>query len=328
MVNVSVRDRSETDLDERLAPVPACWVCGGDQFVRANREGFDFHGCEGVLEPVPEFFSLADCTFWLQRCLGCGFMQPQGLPKAPGYFDWIYNLPWPEELMEGELNSTHRNRIYRTLLKELGRRLGPGRRTLLDVGSQAGRFILLAHQAGWQAEGLDLNPICTEFAARRTGLPVHRLRAQELAAQGRRYSAVTLNDVLEHIPEPVALLRQLGELLEPGGWVSVKVPCGSNQLRKERLRAFFRRGNTDVVATNLVHVNHFGPRSLRLALQKAGFSQVTVTGAAPELFPFPSRLRRWGSHLTRLGVYHLGRLLPGGVHTPLTFHLQAYGCKA
>jgi hypothetical protein len=125
--------------------------------------------------------------------------------------------------------------------------------------------------------------------------------------------------VLEHIPEPVALLSIVRKTVVDGGWVAIKVPCGPAQLLKESWRARLVSGYRATVADNLVHVNHFSPASLRLALERAHFGDVRVEIAAPECPP-ASRL----STAVRLGLYHASRLVPGAIHTPLALHLQAF----
>jgi SAM-dependent methyltransferase len=193
---------------------------------------------------------------------------------------------------------------------------------LLDVGAHAGRFMHLAQRAGWRVEGIELNPRTAACAARRTGAPVHQVNAHALAVNGHHYGAITLIDVLEHIPLPVALLTTLAKLAAPGGWVAIKVPCGPSQWHKERVLSALLRERDVSLAGNLVHVNHFSPRSLTLALERAGFCQPTVKTAPPEL-PAGRGLRRRASMLTRLAVYAAGRL-PGAVHSPLALNLVAY----
>ena len=65
-------------------------------------------------------------------------------------------------------------------------------------------------------------------------VPPKTMRLEDLALDGHRYAAITLTDVLEHIPEPTRLLSALAELVEPGGVVAVKVPNGTAQWAKER----------------------------------------------------------------------------------------------
>ena len=142
---------------------------------------------------------------------------------------------------------------------------------------------------------------------------MHRLSAERLPELGRQYHAVTLTDVLEHIPEPVALLsivrRVVAERRVGGGQGAVR-PA---QLLKETWRARLTSGYRATLADNLVHINHFSPRALRLALERAGFDDITVEIAAPEcppgargssapaaraLQPRPARAR-WRPHADR-----------------------------
>jgi hypothetical protein len=78
------------------------------------------------------------------------------------------------------------------------------------------------------------------------------------------------------------------------------------------------------VADNLVHVSHFSPRALTLALERAGFVDVTVAPGAPELYEGGGLTRRV-DHAVRLALYSIARALPGGVHLPVSLNLQAYG---
>jgi 2-polyprenyl-3-methyl-5-hydroxy-6-metoxy-1,4-benzoquinol methylase len=302
-----------------FSPVDCCWVCGGRRLRRYHQWGLSFREDQ---QQDPELTGYTGKRIWLVRCLDCGFGQPECLPTLPNYFERMYDQHWSEDWVAGEFNSDYRDVIFRTVLRELGRRCHARTRRLLDVGAHAGRFMHLAQQAGWEVEGIELNPRTAAWAARRTGAPVHRMNARALGDDGRRYGAVTLSDVLEHVPEPVALLTSLAGLLEPGGCVAVKVPSGPGQWWKERLLASFWPGHKMSLAENLVHISHFSARSLRLALERAGFARITIRTGAPELRPqrsVPARL----SNAVRLAVFAAGQV-PGAVFTPVALNLQAY----
>lgn len=306
-------------------PLDVCWVCGGGRLTPVHSGRFDF---KEYREQDPELAEYTGHSFSLLRCRACGFAQPDVLPSLPNYFDRMYDQRWAPEWVEQEFESGWKDLIFRDVLRALGGRLPRQSRTLLDIGAHVGRFIHFASRAGWTAEGIELNPRTAAFAARKTGLPVHRVNAHALAAEGHRYSAVTMLDVLEHIPDPVKLLCQMGELLEDGGWVAIKVPCGPNQLLKENFRARLAKGYRVSVADNLVHINHFSTDSLRGALERAGFRDISITVGAPELNTGSRSARTRLSNAFRLGVFGAGRYLPGGLHTPLALNLQAYARKA
>jgi 2-polyprenyl-3-methyl-5-hydroxy-6-metoxy-1,4-benzoquinol methylase len=305
-----------------FAPVESCWVCGGTTLIPFHQCRLDFHQYE--LQD-PELHAYRGHRIWLVRCAACGFGQPQELPTLPRFFDRMYDQQWSEEWVANEFDAQSKDFIFRTILRELGRRVAPNARRLLDVGAHAGRFMHLARQAGWMVEGIELNPRTAAYAARRTGAPVHQINAHALQADGCQYSAVTLTDVLEHIPDPLSLLHGLAGLLEPGGCIAVKVPCGRSQLIKEHVLSIFSHEIS--LAENLVHVNHFSPRSLRLALERAGFTKIAIRTGAPELLPPPvGVVRRTLSNAARLAVY-AAATVPGGVHTPLALQLQAFATK-
>ena len=302
--------------------VGACWVCGGKDLSRYHEYRFDFHE---YAEQDPALDQYTGRKGWLVRCGHCGFGQPESLPTLERFFDRMYDQRWSPDWVEREFEADHKDLIFRTILDTLERSLPDRSRQLLDIGAHAGRFMSLARSRGWTVEGIELNPATAACAARRTGAPVHQVNAHTLGAEGRRYAAVTMTDVLEHIPRPVQLLRTVAPLVEPGGLIAVKVPCGAAQFHKERTLAALRPSHEISLAGNLVHVNHFSPRSLGLALSTAGFADVQVNTGAPELLTVDgeSRLARSASNGLRLGVYWAASI-PGAVRTPLALNLQAY----
>ncbi|HTE62607.1 MAG TPA: methyltransferase domain-containing protein, partial [Solirubrobacteraceae bacterium] len=91
----------------------------------------------------------------------------------------------------------------------------PGAR-LLEVGFGTGDQLVRMRELGWQVSGVDIDPVVVA-AARERGLDVHH---GELAARGFPdgcFDAVYLSHVVEHVLDPVALLRECCRVLAPGG---------------------------------------------------------------------------------------------------------------
>jgi 2-polyprenyl-3-methyl-5-hydroxy-6-metoxy-1,4-benzoquinol methylase len=296
-------------------PVPACWVCGGTALTPVHEAIFEL---SEYRRQDPELAAYTGARVTLQRCRTCGFAQPAALPALPGYFDRMYDQRWADDWIVTEHEATYKDRIFADILDALERRTGAGRK-LLDIGAHAGRFLRLAREAGWNGEGLELNPKTAAYAAQASGAVVHQGNVHSFAPAGC-YDAVTLTDVLEHVPRPLDVLARVRAFLCPGGWLAIKVPNGPAQRLKETLRARLRPSYRATIADNLVHVNHFSAAALARALTESGFTDVTVMAAAPELAEGHGA-GVWG----RVAAFRVARALPGGAASPLAFNLQAYG---
>jgi 2-polyprenyl-3-methyl-5-hydroxy-6-metoxy-1,4-benzoquinol methylase len=297
-----------------FAAIEQCWICAARELRPIHKAMFELSEYARQDPPLAEY---TGTSIDIVRCERCGFAQPSSLPALPNYFDRMYDQRWADEWVEAEHHGTYKDAVFADVLSALASRLPGNRRRLLDVGAHAGRFIAAARRDGWNAEGLELNPRTAAFAAKASGAPVHQGNVHTFDAAGS-YDAITITDVLEHIPEPRAVLRRIHRFLAPGGWIAVKVPNGPAQRAKERIRGVLHRGYRPTIADNLVHVNHFTPGALRRALESEGFSSVTVTTGMPEM---PGRT---ASRLLRRAMFLPARLIPGAVHTPLAFNLQAY----
>ncbi len=102
-------------------------------------------------------------------------------------------------------------------------------RRLLDIGCGNGDFLNAAQQAGWEVMGLDLDP---QAAALRRGFNVKIGTIDLFDNDSECFDAVTISHVIEHVHEPVKVLRAIYRLLKPGGLLYIETPnVNSNGLR-------------------------------------------------------------------------------------------------
>jgi 2-polyprenyl-3-methyl-5-hydroxy-6-metoxy-1,4-benzoquinol methylase len=307
-----------------FTPVSECWICGGTALTRVHDASFEL---AEYRTQDPELAAYSGSTVAIVRCAACGFAQPAQLPALSRYFERLYDQRWSRDWIEREHEATYKDLIFADVIRQLGTRVQKPRPRLLDVGSHAGRFLVLARRAGWDVAGLELNPSTAAFAVAASGAPIHHGSIEAFEAEREPFDAITMTDVLEHVPEPRAILRKARALLAPHGWLAVKVPNAPAQRLKESARARLRQAYRPTLADNLVHVNHFCPRSLRAALAREGFEQIVISAGAPELPP-NGTLATLADRAARLAAFRAARLLPGGLHTPLAFNLQAYARRS
>ncbi|MGV8803654.1 MAG: class I SAM-dependent methyltransferase [Polaromonas sp.] len=103
---------------------------------------------------------------------------------------------------------------------------------LIDVGCGNGDTLQLARQLGWQALGIELDGAAVQ-AARTRGLEVVQGGYEALAAYEGQADCVMCSHVLEHVHQPLALLRLLLAALKKDGVLLLSAPNASSYLREE-----------------------------------------------------------------------------------------------
>jgi 2-polyprenyl-3-methyl-5-hydroxy-6-metoxy-1,4-benzoquinol methylase len=108
------------------------------------------------------------------------------------------------------------------VLRHLERYVEPGR--LLDVGAGPGFLVSAATKRGWDAVGLDLNEWASQHAREELGVEVRVGDLSDRPFGDERFDAVTMMDVVEHVPDPDELLARAAELVRPGGAIALLTP--------------------------------------------------------------------------------------------------------
>lgn len=183
---------------------------------------------------------------------------------------------------------------------------------VVDVGCGGGRFLdLVGRFSGSETVAIEPS-VAFESILRAKGN--HFFRSIEAACVDYRNSmdlAVSF-DVIEHVENPVAFAKDIGLLMRPGGRVVIGTP-NLDQILLRLLpedfgRFFFRR----------VHRWYFSPKALRMCLEAAGFSNVSVRSI--QRFDF-SNLALWLRDRVATGI---GReVFPKLLTTNLTAALEA-----
>jgi 2-polyprenyl-3-methyl-5-hydroxy-6-metoxy-1,4-benzoquinol methylase len=138
-----------------------------------------------------------------------------------------------------------------------------GPRRLLDVGCATGFFLEAAKAAGWDVYGVEANPYAVDYA-RKNGLDVRNEMIEDTTFAPGTFDAITLFEVIEHVHEPMAILRKVRDLLRPGGVAYVYTPnfdCAERLIMGQE--AHFIWGSN--------HLQYFTPETMATAFQRAGY---------------------------------------------------------
>ena len=222
--------------------------------------------------------------YTLVRCTACGAI-------------YVSPMPTPEELtahyqkaeyFAGENDQGYFNYadMKQALLPHFRRRIQtiearvPQRGRLLDFGCAAGYFLEEAQPHGWNISGVELSRDMARSAEHLLHVPIYT--SLETVPAGN-FDAITLWEVIEHLPDPIGTLRQLRDRLRPGSVLMLSTPnTGHWQAQRAKEQwASYRPPS---------HLQYFTRETLADTLRRAGFESIEVNGAAP-LPPLAAWLR-------------------------------------
>lgn len=165
---------------------------------------------------------------------------------------------------------------------------------VLDLGCGTG-FVLERLQQRYRAYGLDVSHIALELCRKRGLSQVSLGSPEDLSAvDGCRFQGVFLLDVLEHLDDDTAALRQISEVLSPGGAAIITVPA-----------FMFLWSRHDEINQ---HRRRYTRRTLADLLHRSGFQLEQVSYFNSYLFPLAVAARLAGGLL--------GQYAPGGLGVP------------
>jgi SAM-dependent methyltransferase len=241
---------SETPLAAtRPAPRSYCPICGSNQL----------------------FYSFSHQSYRVMSCSDCAamFLNPQ---PSDGELAKIYTESYflGHESEQGRRNTSEMKcATARQYLAELARYSGAPSGRLLEVGCGEGDFLSEAEAAGYDVTGVEYSAAACATAGKR--MQRGRVLQGELADANlpeSHFDVCVLNDVIEHVRDPLAFLREVRRVLRPGGALFIATPdlnSWSARMMKERWMEWKPE-----------HLTYFNRDNIQTALLKAGFQDVLV----------------------------------------------------
>ena len=225
-----------------------CWVCGMDDF-------FPVGGTDG-LSLQPESFKISDAHYGVSlpryRCKSCGFVQC-ATTDVTSYYEQLKD----EEYIE---SSDQRALQFEKLLKTVDPYIRK-RGNLLDIGAGSGIFLREAMKHGFSVTGIEpseylvnkakmdeLNIICGTFPD---------------DCPEQKYDVVFLTDVIEHIVDPLSMLRRIHDYLAENGRVIITTPDVSSIMARLLGKHWWHY--------RVAHVGYYNRETLQRIMERAGF---------------------------------------------------------
>jgi SAM-dependent methyltransferase len=192
----------------------------------------------------------------LFRCSRCGFVFAHPVPSED--LVRLYSELEDPEYVSG---APYRVQQMASLLDRVLAQ-APKARTLLDVGAGNGQLVHAAAARGLHAVGVEPSRALSEDARHR-GLDVRCGVLSEAGLDGQVFDLVTCIDVIEHVADPIALLRAMAAYVAPDGVLVVSTPQVDSVARRLLGRRWWH--------FRMAHVCFFSDEAMQRALAAVGF---------------------------------------------------------
>jgi SAM-dependent methyltransferase len=160
------------------------------------------------------------------------------------------------------------NTVYARRYEILEQHLSSQQRRILDIGSGPGYFLLNGKNRGWQVKGIEPS-IKAAVHSQGLGLDVENIYfSEQIAPTLGSFDAINMGEVLEHIPNPTALLKLVHGQLNVDGLVCIVVP---NDFNPFQLILRDHLGFEPWWVAPPHNINYFDFKSLASLLEKCGF---------------------------------------------------------
>lgn len=217
------------------------------------------------------------------KCDMCQFKHIVPIPTEKDlkqiYEDEYYTEDKPQYIEHMNKDLEWWNLTYDDRYDSFEEKLGEDRRTILDVGSGPGIFLKRGLERGWDVTGIEPSKQAFNYSSGTLGLNIHNMFLNHSSKKHLdHYDVIHLSEVLEHIPEPIELLKIVHEKLNPSGLICVVVPNDYNPFQLS-LRDACKFDPWWLAPPH--HINYFNPNSLEHLLNSIGFEIVLKESSFP-----------------------------------------------
>lgn len=226
-----------------------CGGCGESQGVRFLSAPDRFYGRQHI--------------YRLVRCPSCSLVWLTD-PPSPKHMSEHYGPDYDRAVAAaGDSPERWRGRVKRIAQYKSGG-------SLLDLGCSSGGFLQAMAGGTWKLHGIEMSQCVAERAEKVSGAQVFVGDIVNAPYGPESFDVITCFHVLEHLYQPLAVLKKVANWLKPGGIFFVMVP-NIDSAGEHIFKTYW-------YALELPrHLHHFSPKSLNHVARLAGLQPVSLT---------------------------------------------------
>jgi SAM-dependent methyltransferase len=149
---------------------------------------------------------------------------------------------------------------------------------LVDVGCGRGEYLHYLRALGWNVKGIEPDPAGAGMTEKK-GIPVYKGTLIEAQLPAESVDCLTMMHVIEHVPDPQALIRECLRVVKRGGVLIMRTPNAQSLGHM-----LFKRNAYHLDPPR--HLFIFTPKSMALMFKKCGIKKIAIKTLSLSARPF------------------------------------------
>jgi len=228
-------------------------------------------------------------------CKICKFIHVTPIPsnkELSVYYDSeYYQKIKPNFILKNENEIDYWNLVFDEKLDTIEKLVSSKSKRILDIGSGPGFFLRRAKRRGWDVIGIEPSPLASDYANKQKIHTIQKFFHEVTSNEIGKFDAIHTFDVLEHVNDPITVIKKAYSLLKKGGVIVIEVPNDFNPLQKlvqenlKKTEYWITLSHNSKNLRNIQHLNYFNFSSISNLIKRTGFKIMIRESTFPlELF--------------------------------------------
>jgi 2-polyprenyl-3-methyl-5-hydroxy-6-metoxy-1,4-benzoquinol methylase len=225
-------------------------------------------------------------------CKICKFIHVTPIPsnkELSVYYDSeYYQKVKPNFILKNENEIDYWNLVFDEKLDTIEKLVSSKSKRILDIGSGPGFFLRRAKRRGWDVIGIEPSPLASDYANKQKINTIQKFFHEVDINEIGKFDAIHTFDVLEHVNDPITIIKKSYSLLKKGGVIVIEVPNDFNPLQKLVQKNLKKTEYWITLSNNskdIQHLNYFNFSSISDLIKRLGFKIIMKESTFPlELF--------------------------------------------
>ncbi len=241
------------------------------------------------LYKIPDLYlNRMDICYTLVKCNHCGLIYQNPRPE-PEEINAAYPATY-ESFAQHQNSAWLHSKVMNYGIEKRCNIVNSAKRDkgrILDIGCSTGLFLRsMQSKYAWESYGVEINEFAANIAKNQYQLNVYVGNLEQASYPPQYFDAVTLWDVLEHLPDPTSTLHEVRRIIKPNGALVIRVP-NVDSWEAELFGPTW--AGLDVPRHNFV----FSQPSLLKLLSSSGFTNTKVESKFGNFAMFVISVRFW-----------------------------------